>query len=66
MMMKISELKPGFHINEQAEDGGITRFEVINVKPLGRRIEVTFRSLLGMESALYQADGYLNAAHAVH
>jgi hypothetical protein len=60
--MKISQLKPGFLVREHKNNGEIDNFEVVTVKPLGRKVEVTFRSLLGLESALYPADAYLNAA----
>ncbi|GGY14079.1 hypothetical protein [Paludibacterium paludis] len=62
MMMKISQLKPGYQICEQKDNGDIERFEVVRVEPAGRRFEVTFRSLLGLASAVYPADAYLNAA----
>ncbi|WP_246542653.1 hypothetical protein [Paludibacterium yongneupense] len=62
MIMKISQLKPGFLINEHKNNGDVECFEVVKVKPFGRKVEVTFRSLFGLESALYPADAYLNAA----
>lgn len=62
MMMKISQLKPGFRINEQQRNGDVASFEVLKVNHQGRRVEVTFRSLLGMESAVYPADSCLNAS----
>ncbi|WP_293230438.1 hypothetical protein [Paludibacterium sp.] len=62
MMMKISQLKPGFRVDEHHDDGRVTSFEVMKVHALGRKVEVTFRSLLGMESAVYLADAYLNAS----
>ncbi|MCL6264712.1 hypothetical protein [Craterilacuibacter sp. RT1T] len=61
MMMKISELKAGLRISERKNNGDIQHFEVVNVQPAGRRVEVTFRSHSGMESALYPADAYLSA-----
>ena len=61
MMMQISQLQPGFRINEQHDNGDVTSFEVMQVRALGHKVEVTFRSMLGLESAVYRADAYLNA-----
>ncbi|TDR79955.1 hypothetical protein [Paludibacterium purpuratum] len=61
MMMKISQLRPGFRVDEHHDDGQVTSFEVTQVRELGRKVEVTFRSMLGLESAVYMADAYLNA-----
>jgi len=63
MMMQISQLKPGFRVNEQTRNGEIETYEVLDVRSFGRKVEVTFRSLMGMESAVYMADAYLNASH---
>jgi hypothetical protein len=62
MMMKISQLKAGLRICEHKNNGDVQHFEVVKVQPAGRRVEVTFRSGNGMESALYPADAYLYAS----
>lgn len=62
MMMQINQLQPGFRIHEQQNNGDVTQYEVLSVRPFGRRIEVTFRSLFGLESAVYPATACLNAS----
>lgn len=62
-MMQMSQLQPGHRIEEAQQDGKITSFEVLQVRALGRRVEVTFRSLFGLESAVYQATACVNASH---
>lgn len=62
MMRKVSELKPGDKIHEVTENGRETFFEVVSVQALGRRIEVTFRSAMGLASAIYPASAYIPAA----
>lgn len=62
MMIKVSQLQPGFQIHEQKDNGEVDRYEVVEVAPVGRKFQVTFRSLLGVESAVYPADAYLNAS----
>ncbi|BEV71566.1 hypothetical protein THUN1379_10480 [Paludibacterium sp. THUN1379] len=62
MMMQISQLQPGFRIDEHRDNGEVASFEVTQVRSLGRRVEVTFRSMFGLESAVYMADAYLNAS----
>jgi len=62
MMMQINQLQPGFRIHEQQRNGEVTLFEVLRVRSLGHRVEVTFRSLLGLESAIYPATACLNAS----
>lgn len=62
MMMQINQLQPGFRIHEQHRNGDVLSFEVLQVRELGRKVEVTFRSLLGLESAVYPATACLNAS----
>lgn len=57
--MKIHQLEPGHRILETTDSGEEIRFEVINVKPLGRRYEVTMRTSAGLESVLYPANAYV-------
>jgi len=61
MMMQINKLEPGFRVQEQQSNGEVTLFEVLQVRPLGRWIEVTFCSRSGRESAVYPATACLNA-----
>ncbi|WP_137938407.1 hypothetical protein [Chitinivorax sp. B] len=58
--MKVKELQPGDHVVDQY-NGAPVDFEVVSVQPLGYLIEVTFRSVLGMASAAYHGNAYINA-----
>ena len=63
MMIQVSQLKPGSQIHEHKNNGEIDCYEVLDVEPVGRKFQVTFRSMVGVESAVYPADAYLNASH---
>ena len=60
--MRVNQLEPGHSILETTDSGEEIRFEVINVKPLGRRYEVTMRSAAGLESVIYPANAYVQTA----
>ena len=62
MMIQVSQLQPGHLVHEHKDNGEVERYEVLRVEPVGRKVEVTFQSQTGEESALYPADAYLNAA----
>lgn len=63
MMIQVSQLKPGSQIHEHKNNGEVDCYEVLDVEPVGRKFQVTFRSMVGIESAVYPADAYLNASH---
>ncbi|MBV8468203.1 MAG: hypothetical protein JO218_19830 [Burkholderiales bacterium] len=50
--MIVKELQPGDSF-AQYVNGHAVRFEVIDVRPLGREFEITFRSSAGDSSARY-------------
>ncbi|WP_148715041.1 hypothetical protein [Chitinolyticbacter meiyuanensis] len=56
--MHINTLKAGDSFSQKTE-GKVVRFEVIDIKPIGRDFEVTFRSALGMSSARYQGNAVI-------
>ncbi|MBB5018448.1 hypothetical protein HNQ59_001737 [Chitinivorax tropicus] len=58
--MKVKELRPGDHVLDE-RNGATVDFEVVSIKPLGYLFEVTFRSVLGMASAAYHGNAYINA-----
>ncbi|WP_024301742.1 hypothetical protein [Pseudogulbenkiania sp. MAI-1] len=60
--MRVSQLKPGCKIIEQKDDGNEIRYEVISIRQIGKQFEVTFRSVLGLASALYPANAFIPAA----
>lgn len=59
--MKISQLKPGDKVVEHQEDGDVVKYEVVSIRQVGRRFEVTFRSVMGLASALYPANAFILA-----
>jgi hypothetical protein len=60
--MRVSQLQPGCKIVEQKDDGNEIRYEVIGIRQIGKQFEVTFRSVLGLASALYPANAFIPAA----
>lgn len=60
--MKISQLKPGYTIQEHKESGEVIHYEVVSIAQVGKMFEVTFRSVLGLSSALYPANAFIHAA----
>ncbi|WP_146056846.1 hypothetical protein [Chromobacterium alticapitis] len=58
--MKVNELQPGDRVTEQHGQDTIA-FEVVSIKPIGRRFAVTFRSDLGIASAHYAGDAWIRA-----
>ena len=60
--MKISQLQPGFKVLDHTESGEVVHFEVVSISPVGRMFEVTFRSVMGLTTALYPANGFITAA----
>ena len=60
--MKVSQLQPGYKIQEQQERGDVVHYEVVSVAQVGRMFEVTFRSVLGLASAMYPANAFISAA----
>ncbi len=52
--MKISQLKPGYKVFEHKECGDVVHYEVISVRQVGKMFEVTFKSALGLASAMYK------------
>ncbi|MFC3625055.1 hypothetical protein ACFOKJ_02715 [Vogesella amnigena] len=60
--MQISQLLPGHNILETTDKGEVVRFEVVNVRAIGRRYEVTMRTPAGVESVLYPANAYVQTA----
>jgi len=60
--MKISQLQPGYKVLEQEESGDVVHFEVVSISQVGRMFEVTFRSVVGLTSALYPANAFITAA----
>lgn len=61
--MKISQLQPGYTIHEHRDSGEVVQYEVVSITPVGKKMfEVTFRSIAGLSSALYPADGFITTA----
>lgn len=60
--MRINQLEPGHSILETTDKGEEIRFEVITVRSLGRRYEVTLRTAMGLESVIYPANAYVQIA----
>ena len=58
--MKIQELKPGDLITQQI-DNLVVSFEVLSIRQIGRRFQVTFSSASGTATASYQGDALLTA-----
>lgn len=58
--MKVRELIPGDRIVDFCK-GDDENYEVIAVRPLGQRFEITFRSHRGEASAHYNGDAYISA-----
>ncbi|CUA82112.1 hypothetical protein Ga0061063_0968 [Gulbenkiania indica] len=63
--MRISQLTPGCKILEHQDSGDIIRYEVVSVRQIGQKYEVTFSSPLGEASALYPANAFIATAEAV-
>jgi hypothetical protein len=59
-LVKVKELMPGDRIVDFCK-GDDEHYEVIAVRPLGHRFEVTFRSHRGEASAHYNGNAYLSA-----
>jgi len=60
--MKISQLQPGHKIQEHNDSGEVIHYEVVSVNPVGKMIEVTFRTVAGLSSALYPANAFIPVA----
>ncbi len=60
--MQISQLKPGHSIVEHRDCGLVVSYEVLDVQPSGKMVEVTFRTSEGVSSALYPANAFIHAA----
>lgn len=60
--MKVSQLQPGYKILDQEESGDVVHYEVVSIAQVGRMFEVTFRSVMGLTSALYPANAFIPAA----
>jgi len=58
--MQVNQLKPGHKITDH-KNGEAIQFEVVQVKPVGRKFEVTFLSRLGLSSAVYPANAFVAA-----
>jgi hypothetical protein len=61
-IMRINQLEPGHSILETTDSGEVLRFEVVNVRAVGRRYEVTMRTPAGVESVIYPANAYVQTA----
>ncbi|RXZ45324.1 hypothetical protein [Crenobacter cavernae] len=59
--MRINQLKPGVTIRDWL-NGKVVHFEVLDVKPVGSKFEVTFRSPLGHASAVYPGNAFVTVA----
>ncbi|MCB6183013.1 hypothetical protein LIN78_05560 [Leeia sp. TBRC 13508] len=53
--MKVKELKQGDHITQEVNNTKVS-FEVLSIQQIGRRFNVTFRSILGVGSTCYQGN----------
>jgi len=60
--MRINQLEPGHSILETTDSGEVLRFEVMDVRAVGRRYEVTMRTPAGVESVIYPANAYVQTA----
>lgn len=60
--MRINQLEPGHSILETTDNGEVLRFEVMDVRAVGRRYEVTMRTPAGVESVMYPANAYVQTA----
>ncbi|UTH74860.1 hypothetical protein [Chromobacterium sp. IIBBL 290-4] len=60
--MQISQLKPGHKIFEHKDCGRTEHYEVVSIRQVGRMFEVTFKSAQGLVSAMYPANGFIQAA----
>lgn len=60
--MRINQLEPGHSILETTDSGEVLRFEVMDVRAVGRRYEVTMRTPAGVESVMYPANAYVQTA----
>ncbi|OQS33184.1 hypothetical protein B0T40_18245 [Chromobacterium haemolyticum] len=60
--MKISQLKPGYKILEHKDSGSTMHYEVVSIRQVGKMFEVTFKSALGLASALYPPNAFIQAA----
>lgn len=56
--MQINELKPGDRVTQHIDNQPVA-FEVLAIRQLGRRVQVTFQSALGIASASYPQDAHL-------
>lgn len=59
--MRINQLKPGVKIRDSLK-GKVIHFEVVAIKPVGQKYEVTFNSPLGRSSALYPGNAWVAVA----
>lgn len=59
--MRINQLKPGVKILDNLK-GKVIHFEVVAIKPVGQKFEVTFSSPLGRSSAIYPANAWVAIA----
>lgn len=60
--MRICQLKPGDKVVEHKEGGNTIHYEVVCIRQVGKQFEVTFRSALGLASALYPANALISAS----
>ncbi|MTD33458.1 hypothetical protein [Paludibacterium denitrificans] len=60
--MEISQLKPGHTVLEHKECGEQVHYEVVSIRRVGRMFEVTFKSVMGLASALYPANAFIPVA----
>jgi hypothetical protein len=60
--MQVSQLKPGYKVLEQKDSGDVIHYEVVSIAQVGRMFEVTFRTVMGLTSALYSANAFIPAA----
>ena len=59
--MRINQLKPGTKIQDILK-GKVIQFEVVSIKELGSKYEVTFNSPLGRSSAVYPGNAWVSVA----
>jgi hypothetical protein len=62
--MIVSQLKPGYTIFEHNENGAVTHFEVVSIRQVGKMFEVTLKSVMGLASAMYPANAFVQVAAA--
>jgi hypothetical protein len=60
-VMKISQLQPGHKVCEHLDGGNVISYEVVSIAQVGRMFEVTFRSVMGLASAMYPANACIPA-----